>query len=180
MTPSNPKPPKTIVVPKQAISSLRVALAGVVCSAVLSLVYADRYPVLTAVPCVVINCCFLQVHPIHGLLFSALEIPYMMALIWPIKVLFNIPLAYAFFWLYSPIAVIFLRRQKDRHNLLGALFIRCVWDPPLLATIWLVGMTRLGGDRFLFPFCTLLDDQIGACMTICLSSGSDLEPRLTD
>lgn len=139
-------------------------MAGMVCSAILSLAYADKWPFLTAIPCVIINCCFLQVHPVHGLLFSLLEIPYMLMLFWPIKVLLRIPLQYALFWLYSPIAVIFFRTRKDRHNLLGELFIRYVWDPPLLATIWLVGKTRLGGDRFLFPFCTLLDDQIGACI----------------
>lgn len=139
-----------------------MALVGMVASAVLSLYFAADYPVLTAVPAVIINCCALQVHPIHGLLFSAIEIPYLMLIFWPIKVLLRIPLQYAFFFLYSPIVVIFGRARKDRHSRLGEWFIRWIWDPPLLATIWLVGLTRLGGDRFLFPFCTVLDDRIGA------------------
>jgi len=97
------------------------------------------------------------VRPVHGLLFSAIEIPYMMLLFWPVKTLLHIPLQYALFWLYSPIAVIFFRRRKDRHNLLGELFIRCVWDPPLLVTIYLLGLC---GSRFLYPFCTPLDERI--------------------
>jgi hypothetical protein len=123
----------------------------------------------------------------------------MMLLFWPVKVLLRIPLQYALLWLYSPIAVIFFRTRKDRHNFLGEvspsassprqkanrtwrtlernvahmrvrlqLFIRYVWDPPLLTTIYLVGLTRLGGDRFLFPFCTLLDERIGALMVACV------------
>lgn len=102
-------------------------------------------------------------HPVHGLLFSALEIIWLMGLFWPVKTLLHIPLKFAFLWLYSPILVIFCRAKKDRHNLPGELFIRYVWDPPLLLTIYVVGLTRLGGDRFLFPFCTVLDDQIGPC-----------------
>ena len=100
----------------QALASLRVALLGMVASAILSLYFAEDHPWLTAVPCVVINCAFLQISWMHGLLFSAFEIPYMMLVFYPVKWALGIPWQYAFFWLYSPILVILLRRRKDYHG----------------------------------------------------------------
>jgi len=144
----------------QAIAPLRVALLGMFASGLLSLYFAHDHPYLTALPCVLINCCFLQISFPHGLLFSLIEIPWMMLLFYPIQYLLHIPLQYAFFWLYSPIFVVLARKNKDRHNLLGRLFIRCVWDPPLLACIWLVGKTGLGGGRFLTPFASIIDEEV--------------------
>jgi hypothetical protein len=144
----------------QAIAPLRVALLGMFASAVLTLFFAHDHPYLTAIPCVVINCCFLQLSFPHGLLFSLIEIPWMMLLFSPVQYLLHLPLQYAFFWLYSPILVILARKNKDKHNLLGRLFIRCIWDPPLMACIWLVGKTGLGGDRFLTPFASVIDEEV--------------------
>ena len=39
------------------------------------------------------------------------------------------------------------------------LFIQYVWDPPLLAVMYFVGYAKMG--RFLGPFCTIINDQIG-------------------
>lgn len=144
----------------QAIASLRVALLGMFLSAVLALFFAQDHPYLTAVPCVLINCFFLQISFFHGLLFSLIEIPWMMLLFFPIQYIFRIPCQYAFFWLYSPILIILARRRKDRHSLLGRLFITYVWDPPLLACIWLVAHTGWGGDRFLSPFASVIDEDV--------------------
>lgn len=74
-------PPGTFHAPNegattQAIAPLRVALLGIVASAVLSLYVAEAHPWVTALPCILINCGFLQIGFVHGLLFSAIEIPW--------------------------------------------------------------------------------------------------------
>lgn len=43
---------------------------------VLSLLFSSRFPALTLLPALVINCGFLQITVLHGLIFSLIQFPW--------------------------------------------------------------------------------------------------------
>jgi hypothetical protein len=113
----------------------------------------------------VINCFFLQITVAHGLLFSLVQFPWMYLWSLPLRLLFGLPPVASYLFTYTPILVILIRRKHDRHNIIGRFFIRAIWDPPLMACIYLVAHTGLDGGRFMTPFLTYIDDAIGKPVT---------------
>lgn len=145
----------------QALASLKVATLGVGIAGVFAAMFANRFPIIVLLPALVINCFFLQITVAHGLLFSMVQFPWMYLWSLPLRLLFELPPVVSYLFTYTPILVILIRRKHDRHNILGRLFIRAIWDPPLMACIYLVAHTGLDGGRFMTPFLTYIDDAIG-------------------